>query len=985
VSPSVSRPSLQRLPKRAQQPHARVDSAKVEADSFSISASTDAPTEIRPDAKFPRAEPSPRSLLWSAHDLASRWAPRAFGGAVGLALQGISKVTEQGTGLNVKQLVDAERTLYQTLVPSRLGHVGGSPPIFQALADGQAAYVHMSKNDAYHADHLTRLYSGLSAEKLLEMEVPQDDRMMPVHKVLRERIGKGSFPAYVNVDGNLGEVTPTESIVMESISSIAKKENQLSTMQDPTLYYKWLVTRVESAYRQIDPWMYAITPNVHERVAEVKDSLTPSWITEPTSDPLGWLPSRKDTESAYGTMMELAGDSELSSTATLVDFADAAVTLDRDLLFATQTYWIKLLREVSPEQRETLLLPLAKGWVGMNTVPPDDPTFKMVSPENAPYIQLFDRRSNKVIQERYDRAMSLSEVVDHTLDGLGIKARRDFSEVLMKEINGLTDQIVARERRVRDLMGRDYRGLDVRAILDGRVDASNPEVRAGLNEMRRSLEGQGDQRAMTTRRAEVLRHVDILDWVATRESRYGNTALQLLNKLPELGKDPLIVSEYWRPDGSTTPTPLPPLKKTPEILGNPDGQEALPVSVVLQGGGGKGFAYVEALRQLKKGLSEAKGQVAVDRFVGNSAGALTAGLLASGYSPDEVGNVLEELDFKKFYADYLWLGGGVDPEVRGVDRTGMFTVRQMYRSISELLERKINVSGRPVLFRDLPVDLKVTSTVLNSDLPPELQDQFDVGEDGMVVFSSENTPNMDVAAAMCASAAVPIFFAAPQLHLARMEDGEPKEYRMQMLDGGVVNNFPVSEALDNSEQNAVMVSPPVYYETEGKNPTRLSTLNFDQADLAVIDKYNEQRYKEFTPQLSEFLQKAQDDGRERAVLALRLTKPDDQPSPLVQGRDKHATDEVRALAEQVDLPIMGKKAARIHMRKAFTGERGYAKQVALDQMLDKGNVMVPSFWGTPQYRPGTEEAVDLSDVLIGTLAAQTVGGHTAEERLFEKG
>ena len=981
VSQSISSPSQQRPKARTATSHEKLETSTPPSDTFSAAS----PIETEPAAKFPKAAPSPRSLLWSAHDLASNFAPRAFGGAVGLALQGISNVTEQGTGLNVKQLVDSERTLYQTLVPSRLGHVGGSPPIFQALADGQAAYVHMSDEDAYHADHLTRLYSGLSAEKLLEMEVPQGERMMPVHKVLRERISKGAFPAYVNVDGNLGQVTPTESIVMESISSIANKENKLSTLQDPTLYYKWLVTRVESAYRQIDPWMYAITPDVHERVADVKDALTPSWITQPTSDPLGWLPSQKNTQSAYDTMMDLAGDSELASNASLVDFADAAVTLDRDLLFATQTYWIKLLREVSPEQRQTLLLPLAKGWVGMNTVPPDDPTFKLVSPENAPYIQLFDRRSNKVIQERYDRSMSLSEVVDHTMDGLGIEARRTFSGTLMSEITNQTDQIVTREQRVRDLMGRDYRGLDVRAILDGRADISDPAVRTGLNQLRRSLEGQGDQRAMTTKRAEILRHVDLLDWVATRESRYGNTALQLLNKLPDLGDDPVIVSEYWRPDGAQTPTPLPPLQKTPEILGKPDGQEALPVSVVLQGGGGKGFAYVEALRQLKKGLSEAEGQVAVDRFVGNSAGALTAGLLAAGYSPDEVGGVLEELDFKKFYADYLWLGGGVDPEVRGIDRTGMFTVRQMYRSISQLLQRKIDVSGRPVLFRDLPVDLKVTSTVLNSDLPPELQDQFEVGDDGLVVFSTENTPNMDVAAAMCASASVPVFFAAPQLHLARVEDGQPKEYRMQMLDGGVVNNFPVSEALDSGEQNAVLVSPPVYYETEGKNPTRLSTLNFDQADLAVIDEYNVKRYKEFTPQLSEFLQEAQDDGRERAVLALRLAKPADQSSPLVQGRNEKATDEMRDLAEKVQLPIMGEKAARKHMRKAFTGERGYMQQVALDKLLDKdSNVMVPSFWGTPQYRPGSEEAVDLSDVLIGTLAAQTVGGHNAEERLFER-
>lgn len=956
---------------------------KQPVDTCSIS-STEACREPGSKESYPVAGPEERSLLWAAHDFAASQIPGIFGAAVGYALQGISEVTEQGTGLNVKQLVDAERTLYQTLVPSRLGHVGGSPPIFQALANGQAAYVHLGKEDAYHADHLTRLYSGLTSEKLLELGVG-NDRMTPVHEVLQDRIRNGNFPAYVNVNGNLGQVTPTESIVMESISSIANKENELSTpMRDPTEYYKWLVTRVESAYRKVDPWMYAVSPVIHERVADVKDHLTPDWITNPSADPLGWLPSQKDVQSAYGIMMELAGDSQLSNAQSLTDFADAVVTLDRDLLFGTQTYWTKFLREISPEQRETVLTPLAQGWVGLNTIPPDEPLFKQVSPDNAPYIELFDRRSRKVISERYDRAMSLSEAVDHTLDGLGVEAREKFADALLGEIQGKSELIKAREQRVRGYMGVDYAGLDVEAILDGRQDIDDFVVRRGLNQLRGALQGQGQERAMTEQRAEILRHLDLLDWVATREAEYGNPALKLLDKMPDLGGDPLVISEFWRPDGAT-PTPLPPLTKTPEVLGNSDGQAPLPVSVVMQGGGGKGFAYAEALRQLKDGLSKADGQVAVDRYVGSSAGALTAGLLASGYSPDELAAVLGELDFKKFYADYLWLGGGVDPEVRGIDRSGMFTVRQMYRNVSELISRKVNVSGRPVLFRDLPFNLKVTATMANSDLPPDLKDKFDVDDDGLVVFSSEKTPNMDVAAAMCASSSVPLFFASPQLLVARREDGEPKDYRMQLMDGGVVNNFPVSEALASSDEKAVLVSPPVYYKNEGENPVQLSTLNFDQADLAVIDEYNRKRYQEFAPQIGTLLQEAQDTGAERGVLALRLATPESQVSPLVQGRDRKATKELQGLARKVDLKVLSEKDARKQMRSAFTGKRGYATQVALDTLLDKGDVMKTSFWGTPSYVPGDKEANDLSDVLLTTIAAQTVSGFKAEGRLFEKG
>ncbi len=374
----------------------------------------------------------------------------------------------------------------------------------------------------------------------------------------------------------------------------------------------------------------------------------------------------------------------------------------------------------------------------------------------------------------------------------------------------------------------------------------------------------------------------------------------------------------------------------------------------------------------------------MDEFIGNSAGALSAGMLAAGYNADELGQILRELDFTTFYSDYLWLSGGVDPKVRGIGRTGLFTTQKMYQALSELLKKKVPVEGRPVLFRDLPFKLRVTSTMLNGDIPEELREKLKLSPDGQVVFSSDTTPNMDVAAALSCSAAIPGFFHSPQLQLCSgSEDGKPVLHRMQMMDGGVVNNFPVAEA--SQDEKSFMVMLPTSYQapspTPGGEPISLSTLDFDSSAVKYVDAYNREQYKTFGPKLKQTLQAIGEQGYGRTVLSLNITGMDGQKAPVVQGSTREATEELLAITSGQGMPALkADEGARQVKNNMVSKERSWVERQLVDKLLDKGDVYSPK----GVFRPSSEEASGTMDMLAGVLAAQLSAPAQLGNKLFEK-
>lgn len=71
----------------------------------------------------------------------------------------------------------------------------------------------------------------------------------------------------------------------------------------------------------------------------------------------------------------------------------------------------------------------------------------------------------------------------------------------------------------------------------------------------------------------------------------------------------------------------------------PDGEQSRPkVGVVLSGGGAKGAAHIGILKYL-----EEQG-IPIDCIVGTSMGSIIGGLYAMGYSPDEMADIIKNVD-----------------------------------------------------------------------------------------------------------------------------------------------------------------------------------------------------------------------------------------------------------------------------------------------------------------------------------------------------
>lgn len=944
---------------------------------------------------FPSARGDSFSVAERLHTFLAKDPTGLYDTAVNKILQRVSDVTEKGVGVDVSGLLSVERTLYTTLAGGIENYTGGVPPLFMALAEGQAAYVNLGPKRKDEADHLMRMFAGLPLDVIEGLQTGNAD-IDQVRRILLDKAKSKEFPVYVDTDGKCGTTTPTESIATESIASIARRENNLGAdFPDPRMYYKWLVKRVDSNYRRLDPWLFGIKQPLHDKISKIKEHLSPPWAREENlHDPFGSTPSTRNINKAYASMMEICGNGQPPTWNTITDIADAAVGMDRDLLSGIQTFWIKMLSEVGREQRESLMPPLSRAWVNLNVQGPSSPNFDLVSPPNAPYIEMIDRHSGKEISERYDRSLAIGQAVDHTIAGLGIEERRNFLNVLMKDIRAHQPELEAREARLRERLGDKYRGLDVDAILHDRADINSPGVKQALDDLVKAASPGRTSHEMTPEYAEIVRHRDMMDWVASRFARYGDLAVEQLacnNSLEDISANPLILGEFYQPKPAGTPiTPMPEGPSRQDILGKPiPGKAPIKTSFVLEGGGGKGLAFVEALKQTREALAQGEGQVAIDEYVGNSAGALTAGLLAAGYDGDEMTEVLKQLDFKKFYSDYLWLSGGVDPKVRGINRTGLFSQQKMYNVLSELIQKKVPVEGRPVLFRDLPFKLKVTSTMINADIPQDVRDRLNIQPDGQVCFSNETTPNMDVAAALCCSAAVPGFFNAPQLQICN--DGSspnPVIHRMQMVDGGVVNNFPVGEV--SKDEKSFLLTLPTYSEApnpNGGDPIALTTLNFDSANIGVVNDYNKKRYAEFKPQIAKTIQTAADAGYGRAVIGLNLTNMTTQTAPILQGHDRCETNQLLDQAHQLGLPTMTADAgASVIKGNLQAKNHGFLEQNLLNTLIDKGDHFKPKgpFGGAPKYKPGTDEACGIPDMLACVMGAAMTAPSQIENRVFER-
>ena len=191
------------------------------------------------------------------------------------------------------------------------------------------------------------------------------------------------------------------------------------------------------------------------------------------------------------------------------------------------------------------------------------------------------------------------------------------------------------------------------------------------------------------------------------------------------------------------------------------------IGLVLSGGGAKGFAHIGVLKVLEQA------GVKVDYIAGTSMGAVIGGLYASGYSATQIDSIFYNTDFDELLQDYIPRSSKSFYEKRN---------DQMYALTLPFDKLKIGV---PIALSKGMYNYNLLSKLTHkvrhvrdfNKLPtPFLCIATDI-EKGEQVILKEGY----LAQAMLASSAFPSLFSPVEI------DGK------LLIDGGVVNNYPVEE------------------------------------------------------------------------------------------------------------------------------------------------------------------------------------------------
>lgn len=191
------------------------------------------------------------------------------------------------------------------------------------------------------------------------------------------------------------------------------------------------------------------------------------------------------------------------------------------------------------------------------------------------------------------------------------------------------------------------------------------------------------------------------------------------------------------------------------------------IGLVLSGGGAKGIAHIGVLHVLDS-LN-----IPVNMVAGTSMGAIVGGLYAIGYTPDQISDVLQNINWEDLLSQkpqrkYLTFAEKDNPEMMLVNLqlngtrlmlpSGFNNGQNVYNKLSELT---IDYHNEKTDFSRFPRPFVCNSTDLNT------------GREKVI----DRGPLVD---AMRASMAIPSLF-SPYSHGGRM-----------VVDGGVVNNFPAN-------------------------------------------------------------------------------------------------------------------------------------------------------------------------------------------------
>jgi len=206
------------------------------------------------------------------------------------------------------------------------------------------------------------------------------------------------------------------------------------------------------------------------------------------------------------------------------------------------------------------------------------------------------------------------------------------------------------------------------------------------------------------------------------------------------------------------------------------------IGLVLGGGGARGGARIGVLKVLERE------RIPIHAIAGTSVGAFIGGLYASGYSPEQIEEIVGSIDWVDIFRDDTAranepmrqketdLGAVANLEI-GIAEEGRLTIPTTLvrgQKLGLLLRRLFLLRGSIVNFDQLPIPFRCVTT--------------DIGVVRPVVFGSG-----DLALAIRASMGVPGVF-APVRHEGKV-----------LVDGGVVDNVPIDVARQMGVDRLIVV------------------------------------------------------------------------------------------------------------------------------------------------------------------------------------
>ena len=191
-------------------------------------------------------------------------------------------------------------------------------------------------------------------------------------------------------------------------------------------------------------------------------------------------------------------------------------------------------------------------------------------------------------------------------------------------------------------------------------------------------------------------------------------------------------------------------------------------NLVFEGGGVRCIGYAGALKVLeKRGVLHS-----IERVAGTSSGAITAALVAVGYTAEELLELLDSVDFRQF-KDSSW--GVIRNVARLISGYGWYKGDSFKVWMQDCIKAKTGTEH--TTFSDLANSVEFKNLyVVGTNLSIKSTE----------VFSYETSPNMEIVDAIRVSMSIPLFFRSVRLK------------NTLYVDGVVLKNYPIN-IFDNTE------------------------------------------------------------------------------------------------------------------------------------------------------------------------------------------